>query len=401
MTAHMRRLISVTAVALFASVLVGTVRAQEPGSRAEEQARQQEEKSRHLAPYRTPWIERQLQAIEDAGGFGVARGLFVTFGDIKRGSGIALGPAYGKLFANGLSVVSKAAFSIRGYKVGQVALQSRGLASGRLRLSGRARWQDAPVVALYELVPDSPKVRTDYAETKTEVSAAALIRPVRPLRFTLGVGFERFDTEIASGRDPDNPIFISMPGAGADPRYVHGQASAAIDFRDGVGYSRHGTLVQAAFHDYRQQNSGPYSFQRVDGVAEQYVPILHGNWVLMFALRGSTTTADLGNQVPFFLLPDLGGHDLRGFANYRFRDRHSILATVEYRWYAQEFLDAAIFYDAGKAVPDRRSLDFDGLKSSIGGGIRFHTPQSTALRLEVTHSREGVRLIIAFSPVGQ
>jgi hypothetical protein len=52
-------------------------------------------------------------------------------------------------------------------------------------------------------------------------------------------------------------------------------------------------------------------------------------------------------------------------------------------------------------VPDRKSLDFDGLKSSIGAGIRFHTPQTTILRLEVTHSREGMRFIIAFSPVGQ
>lgn len=401
MTAHMRRLTSIAAVALLASVFQGPVRAQQPGSRAEEQARQQEEKSRKLAPYHTPFVARQLQAIEDAGGFGVARGVFVTFGDIKRGSGIALGPAYGKLFANGSSLVTKATFSIRGYKVGQLALQSPAFAGGRLRFAGRARWQDAPVVAFYALGPDSPKVRSDYAETKTEVSASALIRPVRPLHLGLGVGFERFDTEIASGRDPEEPLFLSMPGAGTDPRYVHGQASLALDFRDGPGYSRHGTLLQAVFHDYRQQDSGPYSFQRVDGAAEQYVPLLHGNWVLMFALRGSTTTADGGNQVPFFLLPDLGGHDLRGFANYRFRDRHSILATVEYRWYAQEFLDAAIFYDAGKAVPDRRSLDFDGLKSSIGAGIRFHTPQTTALRLEVTHSREGVRLIVAFSPVGQ
>ena len=72
-----------------------------------------------------------------------------------------------------------------------------------------------------------------------------------------------------------------------------------------------------------------------------------------------------------------------------------------YRWYAQEFLEGAVFYDAGKTVSDRKSLDFDGLKSSIGAGIRFHTPQTTILRLEVTHSREGMRFIIAFSPVGQ
>lgn len=384
-----------------ASVMLGTARAQDAGSRSEEQARQQEEKARTLTPYRPPWIERQMLAIEDAGGFGVARGLFVTFGDIKRGSGIAIGPAYGKTFSSGAVVLSKAVFSINGYKLGQLAVLSPTLARNRLRFQARGRWQDAPVVRLYALGPDPGKDRTDYAETKTEVSGGATFRPVRLLRFGAGIGVERFDTGIAHGRDPGNPIFTSMPGAGADPRYVHGQASAAIDGRDGEGYSRHGTLLQATLHDYRQQNDGPYSFQRLDGVAEQYLPILHGNWVLYLALRGSTTTADSGHEVPFFLMPDLGGHDLRGFANYRFRDRHSLLVTAEYRWYAQEFLDGAIFYDAGKTVPDRKSLDFDGFKSSIGAGIRFHTPQSTLLRLEATHSREGVRFIIAFSAVGQ
>jgi hypothetical protein len=397
----MHRFISALSVMLLASALCVTARAQEPGSRAEEQARQQEQKARTLAPYRPPWIERQMLAIEEAGGFGVARGLFVTFGDIKRGSGIAIGPAYGKTFANGTVVLSKAVFSIKSYKAAQVSVLSPPLARKTLRFEARGRWQDAPVVRLYPLGPDAPKEWTDYAETKTEVSAGATLRPVRLLRFGAGVGVERFDTGIADGRDPANPIFASMPGASADPRYIHSHASAAIDGRDGPGYSRHGSLLGATFHDYRQQNDGPYSFQRVDGVAEQYVPILHGNWVLYFGLRGSTTTTDSGNQVPFFLLPDLGGHDLRGFGNYRFRDRPSILLTAEYRWYVQEFVDAAIFYDAGKTVPDRKSLDFDGLKSSIGAGIRFHTPQTTALRLEVTHSREGMRLIIAFSPVGQ
>src|SRR5919112_817168 len=111
MTSHMRRLLSLMTLAIFAGAMLGSAHAQEPGSRAEEQARQQEEKARHLAPYRPPWIERQMLAIEEAGGFGVARGLFVTFGDIKRGSGVALGPAYGKTFSNGTVVLSKAVFS--------------------------------------------------------------------------------------------------------------------------------------------------------------------------------------------------------------------------------------------------------------------------------------------------
>jgi outer membrane translocation and assembly module TamA len=91
---------------------------------------------------------------------------------------------------------------------------------------------------------------------------------------------------------------------------------------------------------------------------------------------------------------------LRGFSSYRFRDRHSLLFTAEYRWYVQEFVDMAIFYDAGKVTSHRSQLDFDGLKSSVGAGIRFHGPETTAVRLEVAHSQEGWRLIFGFSPVG-
>ena len=124
-------------------------------------------------------------------------------------------------------------------------------------------------------------------------------------------------------------------------------------------------------------------------------------WVVFLNLHVATTMTDSGHEVPFFLLPDLGGHDLRGFSDYRFRDRHAINWTAEYRWYALEFLDAAIFYDAGKVVPTRSSLDFEGLKSSIGGGIRLHSPRTTYLRVELAHGREGLRFIVAFSPVGQ
>jgi hypothetical protein len=388
-------------LAIFAGAMLRSAHAQEPESRAEEQARRQEVKARTLTPYQQPWIERRLIDIEEAGGFGVSRGLVVVFGDVKRGSGFAVGPSYGKAFASGFSLGTKAVFSVRGYKVGQVSAQSPSFAGHRVMFRARARWQDAPTVPVYALGPDSPKISTDYAETKTEVSGEGLFRPVRLLRFGAGVGVERFETAVGAERDPDDPLLLSMPGANADPRYVHGQAFAAIDSRNAPGYTRRGTLLEATFHDFREQNDGRYSFQRLDGAAEQYVPILHGNWVVYLGLRASTTTAENGREVPFFLMPDLGGRDLRGFSNYRFRDRHSIVATAEYRWYAQEFLDAAIFYDAGKVVPDRRSLDFNGLKSSFGAGIRFHGPQTTALRIDVAHSHEGLRLIFAFSAVGQ
>jgi outer membrane protein assembly factor BamA len=190
-----------------------------------------------------------------------------------------------------------------------------------------------------------------------------------------------------------------MPGIDADPEYIHSFATAGIDSRAGPGFSRSGTQLQAWLHDYRQQNDGPYSFRRLDGVARQLIPILHGNWVIDLSVRASTTDADDFNEVPFFLMPDLGGAgELRGFSNYRFRDRHSILATAEYRWYVQEYVEMALFYDAGKVVPRKGDLDFTGLKSDFGIGLRFHTPRATVLRFEVARSNEGLRLIFGFGP---
>jgi surface antigen Omp85-like protein len=377
--------------------------AQTAETRAAEMERQQAEKAQHVTPYQRNFAERQLLSIEEAGGFAVVRGFFVTFGDIKRGSSIALGPAYGKTFSSGAIVIGKATYSIRDFKLGQLFAQAPPLAGGRLIINGRARWQDAPELAVYPLGPSSPKTRANYAEEKTEASAQAFLYPVRLIRLGAGTAFEKFDTAGANnGRHPSVEEAFTpgeMPGIGADPEYLHSFVSAGLDSLTGPGFSRTGTLLEASWHDYREQNDSPYSFRRVDGIARQMIPILHGNWVFDLSLRVSTTYEDGGEQVPFFLMPDLGGgSELRGFPNYRFRDKHSILATAEYRWYVQEYLEMAIFYDAGKVVPRRGDLDFSGLKSDVGIGLRFHSPRATALRFELARSNEGLRFIFGFGP---
>jgi hypothetical protein len=398
MTHRMRRVVPLVMGVLLACA--GAAVAQETGSRSEEHARQQEQKARNLSHYKRTILERRILSAEQGGGFGMPRGLFVTFGDIKRGSGIALGPAYGRVLSNGTRVWAKTTYSVHQYKLAQVNAVSAPLFARRVSIGGRVRWQDAPSVHLYALGPDSPPTRTAYAESKTEASVHTLFTPIPLLRFGGGVSFESYTTGVAHSLDPGLALF-AVPGMGADPTYLHSHVSAAIDSRDSEGYSRHGSLLRGTLHDYHQRGDGPFTFQRVDGDAEQYLPILHGNWVLFLAAHASTTTQANGRSVPFFLMPDLGGHDLRGFGNYRFRDRHSIYMTAEYRWYAQEYLDAAIFYDAGKVVPDRSALNFSGLKHSIGAALRLHGPQTSALRFEVAHSREGTRILVGVSAVGQ
>lgn len=394
----MRRLIP---VGVLLAVLASPAAAQEPETRSEELARQQQDKATRLTPYTPFWVEKRLYDLERAGGLGITNGWFVTFGDIKSGSGFAGGPAYGKLFDSGTLVYAKAAYSIRNFKMAQLAVSAPPAAGRRLLISGRVRWQDAPTLPFYPIGTNSPKSRFDFSETKTEASGRALFRPVRLLRVGGGVSYEDFETTQVVPKDPDPSLaLIAVPGTDTDPSYVHSHVLGAIDSRGGAGYSRSGSLLQATWHDYRQQNGDGLSFQRLDAVAEQYVPILHGNWVLYAGLRYSTTETSGDNVVPFYLMPQLGGNDLRGYSNYRFRDRHSILLTLEYRWYVQEFADMAIFYDAGKVAPERSQIDLEDLKRSLGVGLRFHGPETTIIRLEAAKSREGWRFIFGFSPVG-
>ncbi len=386
--------------ALFLLVSEVPSMAQPAAVAANEQRDQPEEKTDSQKPLLPAWAKRRLSRFEPTDA--APHGLAPAFGDIKRGSGFAPGAGYGQVLFGGGVIVLKGAYSVKNYKMVQMAAQSPPLAGHQLLFRGRARWQDAPSVRLYPLGSDSPDLHTQYGETKTEVSGEAAWSPASFVRVLAGIGLEQFDTSGAHDGNP--PPFASagaLPGSAADPRYVHSQVTGALDGRDNPGYSRRGTLVSATFHNFHQTSSGPFTFQRVDAVAEQYIPLIPDKSAIFLNLHVATTMNESDHEVPFFLLPDLGGHDLRGFSDYRFRDRHAINWTAEYRWFPLDVLDAAIFYDAGKVASQRSALDFHGLESSIGAGIRLHSARTTYLRLEVARSREGFRFIIAFSPVGQ
>ena len=51
---------------------------------------------------------------------------------------------------------------------------------------------------------------------------------------------------------------------------------------------------------------------------------------------------------------------------------------AEWRIMVNRFIDTAFFYDAGKVAARRADLDFDGLKSDYGFGVRFHGPLGDA-----------------------
>ena len=104
--------------------------------------------------------------------------------------------------------------------------------------------------------------------------------------------------------------------------------------------------------------------------------------------------------MPYFLLPALGsGSTLRAYPSWRFRDRHSLLLSGEWRWIPnRKFLDLAFFYDAGKVTGRREDLNFAGLEQNVGLGFRLHGPLTTPLRIEIARAARAITWCFPAAP---
>jgi outer membrane translocation and assembly module TamA len=107
-----------------------------------------------------------------------------------------------------------------------------------------------------------------------------------------------------------------------------------------------------------------------------------------------------GQQVPFYMLPTLGnGQSLRGYGDYRFRDRDLTLVNAEYRLRVARPIDVAMFYDAGTVAPAAIDvLAMRHLKTDYGVGLRIHSGRKMIVRLDVARGREGTQAIVAITP---
>jgi outer membrane protein assembly factor BamA len=94
-----------------------------------------------------------------------------------------------------------------------------------------------------------------------------------------------------------------------------------------------------------------------------------------------------------------GSEDLRGFREFRFRDRNVVVYNLEYRWEVFSGMDMALFGDAGKVFPDRSDFSLSNLEGAYGIGLRFNQAKAVFLRIDIGRSREGTRFFFKFGHV--
>jgi hypothetical protein len=365
------------------------------GSLAAEQA-EKSTKLRAPVPDRAEALVSKLEGIflDNPSGF------YPYFGSVYHGGGLTLGAGYRKFYGDNTYWDIRGLYSVKNYKLIEGGTESKDYIGKRLSFGSRLGWRDATQVAFYGLgMTSRPEDRANFRFQQTYLDGHVVFRPWRWMPLTGSVAYEHWNTLEGHGDFPSIETRYTpetAPGLGADPTYLHTKFGVGIDWRQAAGYTRKGGLYQATFHDYRNNNGGIYSFQRLDGDVIQHFPLLRETWVL--SVRGRVeTTLNSNDLVPYFLLPALGsGSTLRAFATDRFRDLHSLLLTGEFRWIPNGWaMDMALFYDAGKVTHRRGDLNFEGLKSDVGIGFRLHGPFSTPLRIDLAYGNEGWRLVIA------
>jgi hypothetical protein len=367
-------------------------------TRAGEITKKQEEKAAEAAPYKPTAFERIMTDIEQSY-VSPPNGVFPYFGSVYPGGGFTLGAGYRHFYARESVWEIKGLYSIKNYKNIEFGTRSAWNNSARLNKGLRAGWRDATQVGYYGLGMETlADDRANFRMKQTYVGGHLSFEPSSWTRLEAESFYEDFRTEEGAGTAPsieESYDPVTAPGLFSSPKYIHSEATAAIDWRTSPGYSRRGGYYGATLVDYTDLDDS-FSFQRVDALLIQHLPILRETWVLSFRGRLQSVLDD-DDVVPYFLMPYLGsGSTLRGYPTGRFRDRHALLTTAEFRWIPSRLaLDMAIFFDAGKVASRRRDLDFNDLKTDWGIGARFHGPTATPIRLEMAKGSEGWRLVIS------
>ena len=359
----------------------------EPQTREEALRLEREKKQETVVPNEPDGLQRGLDFVEARALHILTReGFYPKIGSLTTGSGIALGLGYRDrdMFRQHGVAEFWGAGTFKSYWAIQARAAFPNIAGRRLSLEAIADLRDYPEESFFGLGPDS--LREDaitFALRKAEITGRTSVRLAPALLVGGDVGI------------------FSPKTVATDIDYVHSRGWFEVDYRRPL-YARSGGWYRVDFNHFDDQNNDRQSFERVDVDLRQFFGFLAERRVI--AVRGavSSTTRSAGSlEVPFYLMPTLGGNDsLRGFRNYRFRGRHALLLQAEYRFEIWSGLDGALFYDAGKVAMERANLNFKNLEKDYGFGFRFNTDAGVIMRVDAAFgSRDGKHLHIVFGGV--
>lgn len=394
----------ITVAMLAAASLGRPALAQE--TRAAELRAQREAKAAALEPAQRTGLEGILFKIEDDGlvtrWLAPPRGFHLRLGGVGEGAGFGAGPGY-RYTTGTFAFSASAAGTIKRYGIAEASLLLPGDDRDGPFAAVHVRRRDFPQQDFFGLGPDSlDENRSNYALRDTLVSGAG---GVRLDDFTAGARISYLDVSIGRGTDtrmpPTDDVFspAAIPGLLTRPAFTVIEPFVDLNYGDPPLNPTTGGRYRVSWSRYSDRELDRFSFDRWDVDLRQYVPLLHRTRTLALRAWLASATPDGGHEVPFFLMPTIGGgYTLRGFRTFRFTDRSAAVLQAEYRWRINEFVTGAFFYETGAVA--RRIEDLDSFEKDYGFGLRAGSRNGVAFRADVVFgSGEGTRLLVRFDNV--
>ena len=295
--------------------------------------------------------------------------------------------------------------------------------SNRAQLGAFGAVRDMGRISYYGIGPDTVlSRRAAFGLRETSLGTRGWIRPVPAVR--LGGSVAAYMPNIG----PSNSSRIAsiesvfgdasvVPGLAAEPTFGRYRGFIELshpssDDRDTPDGNSYRGAYQLAFETVRDYESGQHNFHRWETEVQQRVPGLRAGHRL--TLHGFLASTNSGSDVPFYMLytlggsgglktfrPDMLGSDdtrasLRGFNNFRFRDRNLVLMQAEYRIPLHKYVHSTVFFDAGQVAPRTSDL-FSELRANTGFSLSYMRKGRTLGRMDVGFGGgEGVHVFWSF-----
>ena len=255
----------------------------------------------------------------------------------------------------------------------------------RWLLRGNLDYRNFPV-RYYEAGPLTGS--KDYADVQYQqvLVEPLLLRRIADTKFYAGGGFrynKYFDlqeTELEG-----EPAQTPFPAETLASTSTGVEFALTLDDRDNVLNAYKGRLMEVTHGVYGEALGGSHQFMlsKVD-YRGYFQPFQGRRDVVAYQVYGRYAWAGS----PELEFSALGGAErLRGFREFRWRDRLAYTAQVEYRWQTWDNFGFVFFTGVGDVTgPDSQATSFSTLKYSVGTGVRIQIVESERLNIRIDYA---------------
>lgn len=216
----------------------------------------------------------------------------------------------------------------------------------------------------YGVGNETPESNREYYTPRTVPVTASLYRRIFSHLYA-GVMYDFAWVDMAKFE----PAGLIAAGAftGSRGGYLSGLGPAVYwDSRDSQFFPSEGGYYQFSAIVYDTGLGGDFDFRQYNADLRHFFSTWDDQ---VFAIQAILRFSD--GDAPLTALPKLGGsHILRGIFEGRFMDRHQVVVQGEYRIPFWTFFGIHAFGGVGEVARNADDFSLDGLKYSVGGGLR-------------------------------